>query len=455
MFLRNNFKTIIIIVGLLIYLYLFIVGISSSKQIELLEYEKQNLNKENDKSTNTISKYLDQNKSLNQTIRSLQYTIDEFRKNFAKSEIQFDNELNLIKYQLDQYYSNSNTNMHKNRIFRKNFRIFNKVGIFTAFFIMVLNINKIKFRIRKDKLKFPIIVSQDCNSREMYSYLEKLSMGDEIITIRSPNRTKLLSNYEMISRHYKWFLTQIFDKFSYDKIIIVEDDLIVSPDFLDYFEKMSPLLDKDESLFCISAWNDNGKKRFINPNEDQAILTFHRTDFFPGLGWMMKNKFWKEIKSEWPDEYWDDYLRKKEVFKGRQCIRPELPRVKNIGENGATNSQVFGSYIKEITYNENITNVDYKSYNTNELLEPQYSNTLKNQIENAQIIQAWEIDVFNYVNKTLRIVFNSKGDYNTMAIQFKLIEDDRDEIQRTSFKKIVQFYHKSNLIFLTPKEIEW
>jgi alpha-1,3-mannosyl-glycoprotein beta-1,2-N-acetylglucosaminyltransferase len=43
-------------------------------------------------------------------------------------------------------------------------------------------------------------------------------------------------------------------------VIIVEDDLEFSPDFFEYFEATLPLLKSDPSLWCVSAWNDNGKE---------------------------------------------------------------------------------------------------------------------------------------------------------------------------------------------------
>jgi alpha-1,3-mannosyl-glycoprotein beta-1,2-N-acetylglucosaminyltransferase len=69
--------------------------------------------------------------------------------------------------------------------------------------------------------------------------------------------------------------------------IIVEDDLLVSADFVDFFRKFAPLLsDPAENLFCLSTWNDNGKDDQIDQNPE---LVF-RTDFFGGLGWMLSKK---------------------------------------------------------------------------------------------------------------------------------------------------------------------
>jgi len=49
-------------------------------------------------------------------------------------------------------------------------------------------------------------------------------------------------------------------------VIITEDDLNIADDFFDYFEAMQKVLKQDKSLFCVSAWNDNGKASLIDIN---------------------------------------------------------------------------------------------------------------------------------------------------------------------------------------------
>ena len=69
-------------------------------------------------------------------------------------------------------------------------------------------------------------------------------------------------------------------------VIIIEDDLEVSPDIFAYFRSMSKLLFDEEDLYCVSAWNDNGKDHQI----EQDPFLVYRTDFFGGLGWMLKRE---------------------------------------------------------------------------------------------------------------------------------------------------------------------
>ena len=73
--------------------------------------------------------------------------------------------------------------------------------------------------------------------------------------------------------------------------ILVEDDLLLSPDALLLFWSSAWLLREDPSLWCVSAWHDQG---FPHTAADPRLLT--RTDYFPGLGWMIEAATWAELK---------------------------------------------------------------------------------------------------------------------------------------------------------------
>ena len=45
--------------------------------------------------------------------------------------------------------------------------------------------------------------------------------------------------------------------------LFVSDDLDISPDFFEYFAATYRVLSVDDSLWCVSAWNDNGKEGMI------------------------------------------------------------------------------------------------------------------------------------------------------------------------------------------------
>jgi len=84
-----------------------------------------------------------------------------------------------------------------------------------------------------------------------------------------------------IQQHYKKSLSRIFDDFPLaDVAIILEEDLDVSDDIFDYFSQTYPLFKKDSSIYCISAWNDQGYQHSV---KDPLLL--YRVETMPGLGW--------------------------------------------------------------------------------------------------------------------------------------------------------------------------
>ena len=56
-------------------------------------------------------------------------------------------------------------------------------------------------------------------------------------------------------------------KHKFQTVILNEDDLNISPDFFSYFEAMEKVLTKDTTIYCVSAWNDNGKSSLINSKD--------------------------------------------------------------------------------------------------------------------------------------------------------------------------------------------
>jgi len=81
---------------------------------------------------------------------------------------------------------------------------------------------------------------------------------------------------------------------------VVLDDLDIAPDFFEYFLGLHPILKQDPSLFCVSAWNDYSKSSLIDTG---AASLVYRTDFFPGLGWILLKTHWMEHAPKWPPSW--------------------------------------------------------------------------------------------------------------------------------------------------------
>lgn len=112
----------------------------------------------------------------------------------------------------------------------------------------------------------------------------------------------------------------------------------------------------NKNVFLLANFPQKKKKK-------KNAETLYRSDFFPGLGWMLTKSTWEELSPKWPKAYpcssyvfliislvnrhpffsnflpwhfhtyWDDWVRLKEVHKDRQFIRPEICRTYNFGEH--------------------------------------------------------------------------------------------------------------------------
>lgn len=124
-----------------------------------------------------------------------------------------------------------------------------------------------------------------------------------------------------IAQHYRYALSAAFDRTpAAPAVIVVEDDLLFSPDFLEYFQSAASILDEDAGTFVVSAWSDNGFK-----GKARDPLALRRTDYFPGLGWLLTRRLYKsELEANWPREHWDHWLRSAAVNKNREIVFPQV-----------------------------------------------------------------------------------------------------------------------------------
>ena len=86
----------------------------------------------------------------------------------------------------------------------------------------------------------------------------------------------------LIAAHYRAVLSHIFGEYPHCPfVVILEEDLVVAPDLLNFFAHLAPALDADPTLLAVSAYNDNGGARLAG-----NACAVYRTRWFPGLGWL-------------------------------------------------------------------------------------------------------------------------------------------------------------------------
>ncbi len=156
---------------------------------------------------------------------------------------------------------------------------------------------------------------------------------------------------EHIAYHYAFIMRHMFQSVPSHQMkhfVIVEDDMLFAADFLLYFSQLAPVMDHDDTIYAISAFNDNGLLGKVSL--DNMV---YRTDFFIGLGWLVSRRHWEQEWSKtWPRTHWDHYLRSPQVRRNRQTLYPEVSRVYHSGYQG-THSTVamYEQYFRDTVVN--------------------------------------------------------------------------------------------------------
>lgn len=326
--------------------------------------------------------------------------------------------------------------------------------------ILVIACNRVTVKRCVDKLLqyrpsaelYPIIVSQDCGHAETAEVIR--SYGDKVTHLKQPDLSdvpvrpehKKFQGYYKISRHYRWALNQVFKTLSHSSVVIVEDDLEVAPDFFEYFRALLPFLRSDPSLWCVSAWNDNGRDGYVDPGK-AALL--YRTDFFPGLGWMLVREVWDELEPKWPTAFWDDWMRQPEQRRNRACIRPEVSRTLTFGRQGVSLGQFYDKYLRYIKLNAEF--VPFTKLDLSYLKEETYREKFKGEVYGAPVVTYEDVKQGQLKGPgPFRLQYSSRDSFKMMAKNLGIMDDLKSGVPRAGYRGVVSFISKGRRIYLAP-----
>ncbi|KAM9762057.1 protein O-linked-mannose beta-1,2-N-acetylglucosaminyltransferase 1 [Menidia menidia] len=207
----------------------------------------------------------------------------------------------------------------------------------------------------------------------------------ELFGLKGVQHTPISIKNARVSQHYKASLTATFNLHpDANFAIILEEDLDISIDFFSFLSQTIHLLDEDDSLYCISAWNDQG---YEHTAEDPALL--YRVESMPGLGWVLKRSIYKdELEPKWPTPEklwdWDMWMRMPEQRKGRECIIPDVSRSYHFGIIGLNMNGYFHEvYFKKHKFNT-VPNVQLKSVDS--LKKEAYEVEIQNLLREAELL---------------------------------------------------------------------
>lgn len=284
---------------------------------------------------------------------------------------------------------------------------------------------------------YPVYVSQDGNHQATAMAAREF----RVELLQRPRRAqyKGQSSTGYVAQHYGWILQKLFEERGHTHVVMVEEDMVMSPDFLYFFEQTAHLLDQDESLWCVSTWNDNGFEKYV---DDPRAL--RRTSYFPGLGWMMPKRIWTEIGSRWPLDHWDHWMRVSTQHKGRDCVVPEISRNYNIGVKGANMDNAgYNKFLKNIAHNKQIVHLGDVSY----ILRDNYDALMRRHLAKARSISPGAVLGIKPGNETL-VVMYKREEYARMAASLGIWNVPRAHHQNLGLLKV-----QGNLLLLADRRL--
>uniref|UniRef100_A0A8D0KJW5 Alpha-1,3-mannosyl-glycoprotein 2-beta-N-acetylglucosaminyltransferase n=1 Tax=Salvator merianae TaxID=96440 RepID=A0A8D0KJW5_SALMN len=207
----------------------------------------------------------------------------------------------------------------------------------------------------------------------------------ELFGLKGIQHTPISIKNARVSQHYKASLTATFNLHPDAKFaVVLEEDLDISIDFFSFLSQSIYLLEEDDSLYCISAWNDQG---YEHTAEDPSLL--YRVETMPGLGWVLRRTLYKdELEPKWPTPEklwdWDMWMRMPEQRKGRECLIPDVSRSYHFGIVGLNmNGYFHEAYFKKHKFNT-VPNVQLK--NVESLKKDAYEIEIHRLLSEAEVL---------------------------------------------------------------------
>ncbi|KAF6254359.1 GNT-I family-domain-containing protein [Scenedesmus sp. NREL 46B-D3] len=226
--------------------------------------------------------------------------------------------------------------------------------------------------------KFPLFISVDGGDQRTLLFASAWREPAGVQVISRVRDLVKCDHYDChISLHFKYLLQLFFECHKSPRLIFVEEDLAIAPDFFSYMEAGSVLMDEDDSIWCISAWNDHGQ---IGRASDATAL--YRTDVMPGLGWMTNARQGLDLAMKWPTRMWDDWMRMKRVRRGRQCVFPEVPRTHTFGKFGSHSGEFYDNHLSKMILNEQL--IDWSKQDLQYLLKDRYEQLMVRWLARAK-----------------------------------------------------------------------
>ncbi|XP_068249149.1 protein O-linked-mannose beta-1,2-N-acetylglucosaminyltransferase 1-like [Palaemon carinicauda] len=179
-----------------------------------------------------------------------------------------------------------------------------------------------------------------------------------------------------------------------DKVILLEDDLILAPDLLSFFHQTAPALTNDPTLYLVNAFGQNSY-----PSTASDSSTVMRADMYPQYGWMTCRPWVEFALPLWvhpgKGQDWDWWLYLEGNRRNQQAIVPEVSRT---GHGGSAGIHVTG-WEQQMYFNSRIMTHDPTTVvrHVERLESTTYAEWFENEIRNAKKIRLVDHPCHNFI----------------------------------------------------------
>ncbi|VDO06621.1 unnamed protein product [Rodentolepis nana] len=172
---------------------------------------------------------------------------------------------------------------------------------------------------------------------------------------------------------------------------------------------------------------------------------------------MLTRRLWDEnLRSTWPDSYWDEYMRTKAIRNGRACIRPEISRSHTYGRFGVSNGQFFDTHLqfnylsdKPHAFNSTLLRMTLipEVYDANFLSEVYDKSVLLTSFD--QLTKLKEIAPTE--GTSCRYEYSTQDDFIAAAKYVGAMQDFKEGVARTAYRGVVSLFYDDRRIYFAPK----
>ncbi|KHN84971.1 Alpha-1,3-mannosyl-glycoprotein 2-beta-N-acetylglucosaminyltransferase [Toxocara canis] len=185
------------------------------------------------------------------------------------------------------------------------------------------------------------------------------------------------------------------------------------------------------------------------------IFDYDYALFIEGVGWMISSSTWSDLIDEWPEVFWDEWVRATMHRQKKACIRPEVSRIA-ITDDSFSSRDILAmepyDLFKYITLNAEP--YDFTSANLNYLLREQYDDELDRRISEAIMIEENDITkgVVNRYKSSLKIYYSTESQFKRLSAAFKYVPYSQGGVCATCYKGILQLRWHSSFIYIIRKD---